>query len=119
MTSTFIKNLGTLRNKQELVIGSFSKERGRSESIVSIGTLSTEETNGKLKFESIDEQIDFMLGSIKKKPEVVKEKKKYKRKLKTAEQLEIFQHEISINVIMNHTGIKELALKTRLKNNQL
>ena len=91
------------------------------ESVVSISTLSTDGTNPNQKMETIDEQIDFILESVKKqkKPVVKKppvdKKKKLTRKRKTLNQLDALQKEISEHEIMNRMQIKELAERTGLK----
>ena len=99
--------------------------RPRTESFISIGTLSTNETNGTQKDEhmdTIDDQLEFILKSIKKqkKPEPrpklkSSEKKRHTRKRKTIDQLAILQKEVNENDVLNRVQIKALADKTGLK----
>ena len=95
------------------------------ESVVSINTLSTDGTNGNQKAETIDEQLEFILDSIKKqkKPEPKKsgkeKKKKFTRKRKTTEQIELLQQEITANEVMDRSKIRALATKVGLKVNQV
>lgn len=96
----------------------------QTESVVSFGTLSTDGTNGNAKgekVETIDEQIEFILESVKKQKKPVSKKmptdkkKKLTRKRKTNDQLELLQKEISEAEVMNRMKIRELAERTGLK----
>ena len=72
--------------------------------------------------DTIDDQLEFILKSIKKqkKPEPKQknksfEKKRHTRKRKTIDQLAILQKEVNENDVLNRVQIKALADKTRLK----
>jgi len=100
----------------------------RAESVFSIGTLSTDGTNGNQegeKIETIDEQIDFILKSVKKqkktasKKMIQEKKKKLTRKRKTIDQLELLQKEISEAETVSRAKLKELAERTGLSINQV
>ena len=99
--------------------------RKRTKSVVSVGTLSTDGTNGNQKMETIDEQINFILESVKKQKKPapkkipVDKKKKFTRKRKTIDQLGLLQKEISEADIVNRSKIKELAERTGLSVNQV
>ena len=91
----------------------------RKSSFISIGTLSTEGTNANQKGEKtdkLDEQLDFILNTIKKqkKPEpkpqpIEKKKKKRTRKRKTLEQLKLLHKETSGYEVLDRAKIKSLA----------
>ena len=99
----------------------------QTESIVSIETISTENTNANMKeekLETIDEQIDFILETVKKQRKAIPyqqlmDRKRSTRKRKTYEQLEILQKEIEKNEMMNKIRMKQLADKTGLKIGQV
>eukprot|EP00826_Nyctotherus_ovalis_P020377 TRINITY_DN16396_c0_g1_i1.p1 TRINITY_DN16396_c0_g1~~TRINITY_DN16396_c0_g1_i1.p1 ORF type:complete len:209 (+),score=58.97 TRINITY_DN16396_c0_g1_i1:175-801(+) len=100
----------------------------RKESVVSANTLSTDGTNTNQmdeKMETIDEQISFILESVKKQkkpvPKKVPQEKKRKltRKRKTTDQLELLQKEITEADTVNRAKIKELAERTGLNVNQV
>ena len=94
------------------------------ESIESVGSLSTDGA-GSLdskpgEFKTLDQQIDFILESVKKpnrtnvpKPKVEK-KKKVIRKRKTTAQLEMLQKEIGENEVIDKAKMKALAEETGL-----
>ena len=107
-----------------------SLESQLSESLASVGSPSTE-TPSSLSTksgspESIDEQLDFILGSVKKqkKPKTGKKlytekKPKLMRKRKTSAQLEILQEEIKDNDTMDRARLKTLAEKSGLSVGQV
>jgi hypothetical protein len=94
------------------------------ESVESIGSLSTDGTGSQksmpAEFESLDQQIDFILDSVKKptrpavpKPKVEK-KKKMSRKRKTTAQIEALQKELGEAEVIDKNKMKELAEATGL-----
>ena len=104
----------------------------RSESIASISSLSTDgvgslnSKDGECMEITIDQQLDFILESVKKQKKaagvkVKKEdkKKKTSRKRKTVAQLEVLQNEIGDSDILDKVKMKQLAEKTGLKVGQV
>eukprot|EP00826_Nyctotherus_ovalis_P046915 TRINITY_DN5341_c0_g1_i13.p1 TRINITY_DN5341_c0_g1~~TRINITY_DN5341_c0_g1_i13.p1 ORF type:complete len:210 (-),score=58.23 TRINITY_DN5341_c0_g1_i13:107-736(-) len=100
----------------------------RTESVVSVSTLSTDATNGNQMgetMETIDEQIEFILDSVKKqrkpvpKKAPVEKKKGLTRKRKTTDQLQLLQKEVSEAEAVDRGKIRELAERTGLNVSQV
>lgn len=99
----------------------------RTESVASVGSLSTEAASANSRcavMDTLEQQLDFILDSVKKqkkaspkKPKV--EKKKLTRKRKTSAQLEMLQKEVGENEVLDKARMKALAEKTGLKVGQV
>ncbi len=100
-----------------------------AECAVSVGSLSTAAASSAgsrpSSIETIDQQLDFILESVKKQKKMVvkkpkgEPKKKLTRKRKTSAQLEMLQKEVGETEVLDKTKIKALAEKTGLKVGQV
>ncbi len=92
-----------------------------------VSSLSTEAASSAgERAETIDQQLDFILESVKKqkkapvkKPKEEKKKKKLTRTRKTTSQLEMLQNEVGVNDVLDKVKMKALAEKTGLKVGQV
>ena len=100
-------------------------EPQRTESVASAGSLSTEAPSSvNSKTGSLDQQLDFILDSVKKQkkgsPKKPKsEKKKMTRRRKTSSQLELLQNEVGEGEVLDKAKMRLLAEKTGLKVGQV